>query len=1834
MSVSIRDRVAEARLEVQNREAAVAAQEKSLQTAQAAAQTARNRVNQLRQNQTAASAQVTAAQQRVTQAATALNRARAEVRRIATLLARHEGSPQLEAQLEAATSAMLAAQGTLNSENANLAARQAQLTKINQDLAAAEQAAAAADQQVAAVTMQLNQERQRHEEARQKLAPLVEELAKFDQLNAALGELPAADLPVAMLPVRLETRFIPAGADFDFCVRVFPDDLHVESHEPELLEGEVLSGRQYWEQIWRAAGDPDRRKAAWAQLAQQAGTERAAWIARATRPTNSQDRPGQPVPDGSPLNPAPVFPEPQLHTEAWTRPPMVRTLPDRWAFFGYRDGQRALLTWGEAIPAELAAGPDPSAPPQNVPDDQLPADPGMKWLVDFDEAVRVGMGIRVRLSAAEATRGYDELVVAGLRASLDGAAASGRMAAMLDAQHYTDGLSFIPQGTPTNNTADAPAGFRSRDPGFEESYAAEDQDAAQEEGANAAVTSGALGIDGASLSRIGGARGMEQRDARDMNTALWPATWGYFLDQMMGDALPAERLNEVRRFFIEHVRGSGPVPALRIGRQPYGVLPASSLDRWKPEAEDATAPGMVKILRELRKRWRSALAGVPRLGRITTSTSGADGDLLDMLAMEPLSSGFRARPVLDNALFGVPAIPHLPNQIPADVSGRQRTVAAAVANLGFSWDPRVLHTVFLGNAFQLVRSLVQEGTADGAAKLSPDYIQWLRDSDFNTILNEVYPGDKLVSLLYLLLRHSVLLAYADTAHRILKSENVVAGARRPEPALVRIVDANGETGLSEMEKAAPSMGGAAIRDRIHTTGKADNPAAAELDELRASLTRLGGKTTGELEQLLTGSLDCCSHRLDTWVTGLSSERLAKLRQTRPKGILLGGYGWVQNIKPDTGRLPVPAPAGEPGRIVADADSGGFIHAPSLSQAASAAILRAGYLANRGAGGAAQPFAIDLSSERVRRAQFLLDGVRQGQPLAALLGYRFERALHEGHPGMELDRYIDIFRKLAPMGEIYAARAEKDLAKSKADAAAKSAAAKRQEAGTITAQAAAKVAQLQQARAQAVSSLNATNAEIKQLEAEISALVLGGGGGGRPLPINVKPKAKGVQRIIPIDQERLAALRAALNQAKARKTSLANQVAGLDAQIASAVQAQTAAGTRAQQLQAEAKTLDAQVTAERARQQAAEAREKELLDRRRAELLLPATADAAAMESLAAQNVVDGLALHERYRKAVEAPGGQVWNEDTIPFGKLGLPGVSDPKAQAIIADLRDLDDSIDAVSDAVTAESVHQSVLGNTMRVGATLDAVAGGETPPPELDVIRTPRTGTAVTHRLVMLLPEPSGASLWPVDAMQARAIAEPRLNAWAAGVLGDPRRIRFRAEYVVNGNGTGLREFTLDTLAVSPLDLLWMAKAGERAAEGPLERRMRYRLLRERPAEVPADAAVRLELARAEAWGPEILSVPEAAAFARAAGELISSARSLDSRDMDVAESGRAMTIDAAELGARTDRLVTAFQNAHEGLKALTGNPAGAGAENLRAALLALGSFEVDCVPVSAAGDTAEDKQALLEQAAAVVIETGRRSAKLSQMAAGGDTAAMTAAERLDHERERAAIVLGKSFRMVPLFEAANADALNRSLADNALLAGDRLAPLTWLQRIARVRAGTARLNDVFTYAQSATPAAGEPALRVAQLPYSAGDRWTALPLGAGQERSRASLSVVMHVPAGFSATLPASLAGLMIDEWVDVLPNAAEQTGVAFNYQAPGSRPPQAILLAVPPGDQAAWDIETLETVVVETMELARLRVVEPSQIDSQVSHFLPALYFGLNLAGETVSTDFQKAATAA
>ena len=101
---------------------------------------------------------------------------------------------------------------------------------------------------------------------------------------------------------------------------------------------------------------------------------------------------------------------------------------------------------------------------------------------------------------------------------------------------------------------------------------------------------------------------------------------------------------------------------------------------------------------------------------------------------------------------------------------------------------------------------------------------------------------------------------------------------------------------------------------------------------------------------------------------------------------------------------------------------------------------------------------------------------------------------------------------------------------------------------------------------------------------------------------------------------------------------------------------------------------------------------------------------------------------------------------------------------------------------------------------------------------------------------------------------------------------------------------------------------------------------------------------------------------------------------------------------------------------------------------------------------------------------------------------------------------------------------------------------------------------------------------------------------------------------------------ALAGLLVDEWVEVVPSRSETTGIAFQFDPPDTCAPQAILLAVPPVAGKAWTVFTLNRVLIETFELARMRALDPAAL-GDIAHYLPALHFAFNIDGDAVATDF-------
>ena len=367
---------------------------------------------------------------------------------------------------------------------------------------------------------------QRQAEAQGQLEMLEELQRRLLELAGLLGEMPEAATPIAFLPVHVETRFVLNDAKDELLVRVFPDEIHINAHEPELTEAEEQWGRHYWQLAWRAGGDEEQERAAWAQLAGRFGRHRAAWIAKALTPTNPDQRPADPLPESAPLPVPPSVPPVARREASWTKASQAQLLPDRWAVFGYRDKNRVLAGWSEQkIPDRLATSPSPAAElPDNPQPGELVVDQGIRWLVDFNVAEEVGMGLRIPLASGEAQKGYDQLIVLGLKNSVGASGGRDLLQVTLSAQKYTEGFAFLPHGTPSNNTPEVESGWQSQDPGYTRSFSTQRQEESNGNDVAAGLAATAFGLDPETFERIPNAGSQEDTVARWMNRLLWPAT--------------------------------------------------------------------------------------------------------------------------------------------------------------------------------------------------------------------------------------------------------------------------------------------------------------------------------------------------------------------------------------------------------------------------------------------------------------------------------------------------------------------------------------------------------------------------------------------------------------------------------------------------------------------------------------------------------------------------------------------------------------------------------------------------------------------------------------------------------------------------------------------------------------------------------------------------------------------------------------------------------------------------------------------------------------------------------------------------------------------------------------------------------------------------------------------------------------------------------------------------------------------------------------------------------------------------------------------------------------
>lgn len=870
------------------------------------------------------------------------------------------------------------------------------------------------------------------------------------------------DIPFLLMPVRLETRFVTSADGPELWLRIYPDDIALHTHEKLLTHNEAAEGNKYWLALFNVENAPEAereelKKSAWSHLGSLFGPQRAAWIALQTRPLNwSSELSGITRPEQ--LN----FPAHELtKPSAWSRAPRTRVMPDKFVVRLY-EGESVREIIGPVIPDELFVGPEPLDEDETYveKDGKLVFGESFDWTSDFLKAIQVGMGFKIRLTPTQARNGFTKIVVLGVRLSADETNSRRAVEELIDNHHYSPkGFSLVKQGTPTNNTEAEGSGYTSNTRANELNYFVEtgtplfDED----DDSDGRRLADALGIEYAPLQHVLNSDGRDHAEAVAMNTALYPATLGYYFDSLLHPVLSDDAQDQLREFFITQVTGRGPLPAIRVGNQPYGVLLTSNFSAWQwqqqePKVNNTFRAMLYRVLSSYHAIWLSLLPQLMQVGK-----PGADPSqvLMDILGLQSGSVSFHQRIAYstddlrnrDDFLYG--------GRYYSDL--QQSFVSKAlVLNFltEFGYDerapnntlavPQLLRLVFQHFDTTLDPTNIVDNVPLSETELiryydepaRKNYLNWLADaSSVNTLERQNFGAGRIppTALLYLQLRRSLLLQLNKSAVRWFGARGVDLGSTlttanfyniRPEATITKW-----EVMKAPISVAATNefVGNTSVGEFLLTQGT-DQSEAGFLNSMRDALRFLSGVPTARLERCFAEHIDCCTYRLDAWQTGMFELRLKKQRKgaegtQRAMGVYLGAYGWLENVRPSNrheiakGTVPCPLLPKNNAPLFEYSDNGGFVHAPSLNHASTAALLRAGYMSHASAG---QPttMSVNLSSERIRRALFVLSGIRNGQRLEALLGYQFERGLHDRASSdnnlIKLNLYIYDFREKFPI----------------------------------------------------------------------------------------------------------------------------------------------------------------------------------------------------------------------------------------------------------------------------------------------------------------------------------------------------------------------------------------------------------------------------------------------------------------------------------------------------------------------------------------------------------------------------------------------------------------------------------------------------------------------------------------------------------------------------------------------------------------------------------------------------------------------------------------------------
>ena len=543
---------------------------------------------------------------------------------------------------------------------------------------------------------------------------------------------------------------------------------------------------------------------------------------------------------------------------------------------------------------------------------------------------------------------------------------------------------------------------------------------------------------------------------------------------------------------------------------------------------------------------------------------------------------------------------------------------------------------------------------------------------------------------------------------------------------------------------------------------------------------------------------------------------------------------------------------------------------------------------------------------------------------------------------------------------------------------------------------------------------------------------------------------------------------------------------------------------------------------------------------------------------------------------------------------------------------------------------------------------------------------------------MPLTGGAEKWQTVAQTPRSLLEPGANKWLASILGDPSKISCQVSQTdSDGLLTNSSSVQAMDLNLQAIDFVWLANVKNDGGATELEARVAAKYRQVHP-DLSAEISVKIDFAQtgtAEANVRSFAAILPLMAYLR---QLLAGARAANAQDFVPpvqTDSNAASNPTGVDLTELLTRITTAKSNL---LSEITIIENAAPNADLPQNEDNPGSFKPVFEQIAAQGQDPDTlKSIVLNHASREKLAAFRLVAALYGVASAypGHLNVVTEQTDVDWLLQTAAVwktvvdrclitekylqnsqtpnvgfsekiaalvsagkaLFGEDFVIIPRFKYQHTagEATQRPNDDAAQLltyftnkyqTTPSLAMEEWSQGLARVRPAIARLDRVRTFADLLGLAV--PTLVPMQTPFRKNDSWLGLEYPETDFSPRNN--AVTLAACGAISLAPDTLHSVLnIDDWTESVPAQQETTAVAYHYNQPNATPPQTLLMAIHPRDEAKWGWSDLINILEDTLARAKRRAVEPRHFsqDAVLSQFLPAVVADFSLPGYNISLDF-------